>query len=281
MNKISVHELLEVVADFDENGGGSPGLIAWEVFADEHDILPVWELAIAEGWLIPAGRDLAYDEQLYRLTLSGWVAARERSPRTQVRTRSRRRVHEALLLEAPRTATTVRGASLFSAETSVHAASVDLVDRRTTARRTGYEFHRSTHPSPRGRPEALIPVRRTATGSPEWWYNTGRVVGPDAPGARRGARPRPATQQRAPRAAQSRPGRRCTPRCAGTRSALARPGISDAMSSQRPMSTDARRSDPKPPGQLPPAVKAEAQRILDRAAQRLLQELQQSQRDAA
>ena len=52
------------------------------------------ELALAEGWLTPAGRDLAYDEQLYRLTLPGWVAAR--APRTRVRTRSRRRVRRGL-----------------------------------------------------------------------------------------------------------------------------------------------------------------------------------------
>jgi hypothetical protein len=79
MNKISMPELFEVLAEFDAHGGASPGLIAWELFTDEHDILTLWELALAEGWLTPAGRDLTYDEQLYRLTASGWIAARERA----------------------------------------------------------------------------------------------------------------------------------------------------------------------------------------------------------
>jgi hypothetical protein len=79
MNKISMPELFEVLAEFDAHGGASPGLIAWELFADEHDVLTLWELALAEGWLTPAGRDLTYDEQLYRLTPSGWTAARVRA----------------------------------------------------------------------------------------------------------------------------------------------------------------------------------------------------------
>ena len=81
MNTISVHRLLEVLADFDEHGGASPGLVAWELFVDEQQVKAVWEHAIAEGWLKPAGHDLAHGEQLYRLTLSGWTAWRERSPR--------------------------------------------------------------------------------------------------------------------------------------------------------------------------------------------------------
>jgi hypothetical protein len=80
MNTVSVHGLLEVLANFDEHGGASSGLVAWELYVDEQNILAAWELALTEGWLTPAGRDLAYNEQLYRLTLSGWVAAREHSP---------------------------------------------------------------------------------------------------------------------------------------------------------------------------------------------------------
>jgi hypothetical protein len=80
MGNISVRRLLEVLARFDELGGASPGLVAWDLFASEHDVKAPWEHALAEGWLKPAGRDLAYDEQLYRLTPTGWAAARERSP---------------------------------------------------------------------------------------------------------------------------------------------------------------------------------------------------------
>jgi hypothetical protein len=81
MNKISVHELLEVLAGFDEHGGASPELVAWELFIDEQKIKAAWEHAVAEGWLKPAGRDFPHGEQLYRLTLSGWTAWRARSPR--------------------------------------------------------------------------------------------------------------------------------------------------------------------------------------------------------
>jgi hypothetical protein len=80
MGNISILQLLKVVAGFDEHGGASLGLVAWELFVDEHDVQSAWEHALAEGWLKPVGRDLAYDEQLYRLTLTGWAAARERSP---------------------------------------------------------------------------------------------------------------------------------------------------------------------------------------------------------
>jgi hypothetical protein len=83
MNKISVRGLLEVLADFDEHGGASPGLVAWELSVDEQQVKAVWEHAAAERWLKPAGRDFPHGEQLYRLTLSGWTAWRERSPRAQ------------------------------------------------------------------------------------------------------------------------------------------------------------------------------------------------------
>lgn len=83
MNTISVHGLLEVLADFDDHGGASPGLVAWELFVDEQQVKAVWEHAVGEGWLKPAGRDFPAGDQLYRLTLSGWAAWRERSPRAQ------------------------------------------------------------------------------------------------------------------------------------------------------------------------------------------------------
>lgn len=81
MNTISVHGLLEVLADFDEHGGASPGLVAWELFVDEQQVKAVWEHAVAEGWLKPAGREFPNGEQLYRLTQSGWTAWREGSSR--------------------------------------------------------------------------------------------------------------------------------------------------------------------------------------------------------
>ncbi len=76
-----MQQLLEVLAAFDEHGGASPGLVAWELFVGERDVQPAWEHAIGEDWVKPAGRDPAGDEKLYRLTLDGWAAARESFPR--------------------------------------------------------------------------------------------------------------------------------------------------------------------------------------------------------
>ncbi|HEY4996676.1 MAG TPA: hypothetical protein VII03_01695 [Solirubrobacteraceae bacterium] len=80
MNKIAVQELLEVLGAFDELGGASPGLVAWELFADEAAVTAAWEHALAEGWLRKAGEDPADDEQLWKLTSRGWAAVRERAP---------------------------------------------------------------------------------------------------------------------------------------------------------------------------------------------------------
>jgi hypothetical protein len=80
VGKISVQALLQVLANFDAHGGASPGLVAWELFADDRDVMPSWEHALSEGWLRDAGRDPANDEPLWKLTLHGWAAAREGSP---------------------------------------------------------------------------------------------------------------------------------------------------------------------------------------------------------
>lgn len=79
MAKISVQQFLEVVAGFDEQGGASLGLVAWELCVDEHEVQSAWEHAITEGWLKPAGHDPAADELLYRFTHAGWAAVLESS----------------------------------------------------------------------------------------------------------------------------------------------------------------------------------------------------------
>jgi hypothetical protein len=81
MKKISEQGLLDVLADFDEQGGASLGLVAWELFLTERDVSETWAAAIAAGWMEPAGWDDVFGEQLWRLTEGGWVA----------RTASRRR----------------------------------------------------------------------------------------------------------------------------------------------------------------------------------------------
>lgn len=74
MKKISEHGLLDVVADFDELGGASLGLVAWELFATEHEVRESWTLAIGAGWLEPAGWDDVFGEQMWRLSAEGWIA---------------------------------------------------------------------------------------------------------------------------------------------------------------------------------------------------------------
>ena len=82
VRKISEHGLLKVVAEFDELGGASLGLTAWELSVPESEVSDVWAAAIAAGWLEPAGWDDVSGEQMWRLTASGW-AARAARPRPQ------------------------------------------------------------------------------------------------------------------------------------------------------------------------------------------------------
>ena len=76
MDKFSEQGLLEVLSDFDEHGGASMGLTAWELFTNEQQLLSAWNHATEAGWLERAGIDPVYGEQLYRLTPAGWEAHR-------------------------------------------------------------------------------------------------------------------------------------------------------------------------------------------------------------
>jgi hypothetical protein len=73
MDEIAMQQVLEVVAEFDESGGASSGLVAWELFADERRVADAW--AQADGLLRPATHDSVNDEQMWRLT-TGDRAAR-------------------------------------------------------------------------------------------------------------------------------------------------------------------------------------------------------------
>ncbi len=74
MDDISLQQVLEVVGDFDESGGASLSLIAWELFVEEQRVARAWEQAVAGGLLRRAGRDRVADERLWRLTAGGWAA---------------------------------------------------------------------------------------------------------------------------------------------------------------------------------------------------------------
>lgn len=68
----SLQAVLEVVGEFDEYGGASVGLIAWELSVDEWLVADAWDQARARGLIAPAGYDQC--EQLWRLTRAGWAA---------------------------------------------------------------------------------------------------------------------------------------------------------------------------------------------------------------
>ena len=74
MDEVSEARLLGLLAEFDPLGGASLGLVAWELFATEHQLRVAWQRAIDQGWLAPAGYDQVYGERLWRLTASGRAA---------------------------------------------------------------------------------------------------------------------------------------------------------------------------------------------------------------
>jgi len=68
----SLQAVLEVLGEFDEYGGASIGLVAWELCVDDRLVASAWEQARATGLIAPAGYD--QDEQLWRLSPAGWAA---------------------------------------------------------------------------------------------------------------------------------------------------------------------------------------------------------------
>jgi len=54
---VSVQAVLEVVGEFDESGGASVGLVAWELCIDERLVLGAWERARVVGLIAPGGYD--------------------------------------------------------------------------------------------------------------------------------------------------------------------------------------------------------------------------------
>jgi hypothetical protein len=66
--EISLERLMAVMRDFDEFGGASPELVAWELGEPPSRIIAAWSKAIAEGVLEPAGVDSVFGEPLWRLS---------------------------------------------------------------------------------------------------------------------------------------------------------------------------------------------------------------------
>ena len=78
--QISEQRVLAVLADFDELGGASPGLVAWELFVADTAVSDVWVQAIKQSWIAPSDWDRVHDEQLWRLTHAGWTVYRHALP---------------------------------------------------------------------------------------------------------------------------------------------------------------------------------------------------------
>jgi hypothetical protein len=66
--EISVDRLLAVMRDFDEFGGGSLELVAWELGEPASRVEPAWSKLIADGLIEPAGIDSIFGEPLWRLS---------------------------------------------------------------------------------------------------------------------------------------------------------------------------------------------------------------------
>lgn len=70
---------VRVASDFDEFGGASLELVAWELGLDEDTVQVVWRQAVAEGLLVAAPRDEVLGEDMWRVTERGRRALRRRS----------------------------------------------------------------------------------------------------------------------------------------------------------------------------------------------------------
>ena len=73
----SLQAVLQVVGEFDEYGGASAGLVAWELCVDERLVAGAWEQATATGLIAAAGYH--QHERLWRLTPAGWAARQGKS----------------------------------------------------------------------------------------------------------------------------------------------------------------------------------------------------------
>lgn len=172
-NIVSVQAMLEVVASFDAHGRASPSLIAWELFADEHDILTAWNsLSPKGGSPPPDGTWPTTNSCTGSPSPAGSLPVR---PRTRVRTRSRRRVRRGLPGRVPvaayehnrrpphrRADSTWAGRLPRRPAPGLGAGATGLTSwfarRRQRPLAVGFEFHDAPQlPQPR---EVLVSVKR-------------------------------------------------------------------------------------------------------------------------
>ncbi len=65
--------ILHVLADFEQSGGASTQLIAWELDVDHGRVIATWTEAIEDGLIERCGRDVVdgHEEEMWRLTDAG------------------------------------------------------------------------------------------------------------------------------------------------------------------------------------------------------------------
>ena len=70
---VSIQNVLDVFADFDQFGGASIELVAWELDVDQSSIIGAWTQAINDGLLERSGSDSTggHNEELWSLTDRG------------------------------------------------------------------------------------------------------------------------------------------------------------------------------------------------------------------
>ncbi len=70
---ISKPDLLAVLGDFDESGGASQDLAAWELSVEPSEIADSWRAIRAGNLVRYVGEDPMTSEPMYRLTAAGWA----------------------------------------------------------------------------------------------------------------------------------------------------------------------------------------------------------------
>jgi diguanylate cyclase (GGDEF)-like protein len=68
---VTVKDVLDVGAQFDESGGASVELTAWELDTQVVRVMPAWSRAIKHGLLEPVGKDPLTGEEMWRLSDEG------------------------------------------------------------------------------------------------------------------------------------------------------------------------------------------------------------------
>jgi DNA-binding PadR family transcriptional regulator len=68
---VSLQSVLDVLADFDQFGGASLELVAWELDVDESAVSAAWSQAIDDGLLEQSGTDHVLGEKMWRLSDKG------------------------------------------------------------------------------------------------------------------------------------------------------------------------------------------------------------------